>query len=454
MARDVYVLTDAIDPSKALVKSFTDDGPADPFVISRSDDSKYRIHWLKTNPLNQTGKPCVYLPSRPVSVKVGAGIIDAIPTAGTFTLTGAGGGTSAAIAFDASAATIQAAIRAALVGFGSAVVSLISTGVFEVDRGVTGAAGNITGNSDGLVPSGSTLNITNIQDGTVLLNEKWQVRLLKALPFLCTSGWAGEAAPVVTPTLTQSGSATASKIYSVAWSQNAYGGSVWLAVSTTGVDVQTVGPIPYNATAQEVLEAFERHTGLDNDAGLVSVEQIGPASYNITFGASLLDAPSIATATNSLQMPVLDQADIAVDTAGADAILAGEEQATITFEVEIREESGKPRTVARITDALLLADLITNTPGQTTGGETWVTQDSAVNWLPSVDAYTGSAANMLDAVSTTQKSVPTLWCFNHSTDGLRHYRLKAGTEAENSPVIIRPDDYDGSTNAKVWESVM
>src|SRR5437588_3596940 len=31
------------------------------------------------------------------------------------------------------------------------------------------------------------------------------------------------------------------------------------------------------------------------------------------------------------------------------------------------------------------------------------------------------------------------------------YRLRTGTDAENSPAIIRPDDYAASTNEKVWE---
>jgi hypothetical protein len=33
------------------------------------------------------------------------------------------------------------------------------------------------------------------------------------------------------------------------------------------------------------------------------------------------------------------------------------------------------------------------------------------------------------------------------------YRLRAGTDAESSPSIIRPDDYNASTNAFVWEKV-
>lgn len=34
---------------------------------------------------------------------------------------------------------------------------------------------------------------------------------------------------------------------------------------------------------------------------------------------------------------------------------------------------------------------------------------------------------------------------------INFYYLRAGTDAESSPAIIRPNDYNGSTNAKVWE---
>jgi hypothetical protein len=38
-------------------------------------------------------------------------------------------------------------------------------------------------------------------------------------------------------------------------------------------------------------------------------------------------------------------------------------------------------------------------------------------------------------------------------DELRIYKLQAGTEADNSPFFIRPDDYAASTNERVWKLV-
>lgn len=371
MARDVFIVLDAEDPSRARVKSFFDETNADPIVIYRSDNDTWRFHWLKKNPASEINRPFVY-GERPNSFKVGAGVVDATPTGGTYTITGPSGGTTSAIAYDASAATVQTAVRASLTGFTNAIVSLIATGVYEIDRGATTAVSDITANADGLVPSGSTVNITNIQNGTSLLNEKWQLRLRKALPFLHTTGsTAFASAAVNAPSILQAGSATARKVYAISWNSDAVGGSVYLNVSTTGADNQTVGPIPYNASAEEVETAFiDGHSAIED--GEVTVAQTGTGSYTVSFALAMANNPTIATSSNDLVVPVGDECDIVMETGGADGILLGESEADITFEMEVRPSIGKSRTFAE--DATLRADLIPNTPG-TTDGETWATVD-------------------------------------------------------------------------------
>jgi hypothetical protein len=48
--------------------------------------------------------------------------------------------------------------------------------------------------------------------------------------------------------------------------------------------------------------------------------------------------------------------------------------------------------------------------------------------------------------------VNTLLAFDHASFGSKVFKLRAGTDAEVSPSIIRPDDYNASTNAKVWQA--
>lgn len=75
-------------------------------------------------------------------------------------------------------------------------------------------------------------------------------------------------------------------------------------------------------------------------------------------------------------------------------------------------------------------------------------------YLPSVTGYTGGGASKLDGVTTVGVSVGLVYGFDHATDGGRLYVLLAGTTAENSPNIIRPDDYNGITNIKYWKSFL
>lgn len=77
------------------------------------------------------------------------------------------------------------------------------------------------------------------------------------------------------------------------------------------------------------------------------------------------------------------------------------------------------------------------------------------------DAYTGAkglknSVNTiagLQAIVTTSLTVPFYTIFRDTSNGnvLRVYELVAGTDATNSPYVVRPTDYAASTNEKVWK---
>jgi len=81
---------------------------------------------------------------------------------------------------------------------------------------------------------------------------------------------------------------------------------------------------------------------------------------------------------------------------------------------------------------------------------------SGLVFLKDVVGYTGGGSTKLDGLPTVSLSVPRLYAFKSTTapTGLHFYQLRAGTDAEASPGIIRPDDYDGTDNAKVFEAVL
>ena len=72
--------------------------------------------------------------------------------------------------------------------------------------------------------------------------------------------------------------------------------------------------------------------------------------------------------------------------------------------------------------------------------------------LSAITALTGGGATALDGIATADGAFPTngiVWV--HVADELQGWVLLAGTDAEDAPGgIVRPDDYDGSTNARIW----
>lgn len=85
--------------------------------------------------------------------------------------------------------------------------------------------------------------------------------------------------------------------------------------------------------------------------------------------------------------------------------------------------------------------------------ELYDADDASSVYLPLVVDYTGGGATKLDGTVTVGVSVPRIYMFVHTTLGLLSYQLRAGTDAESIPSIIRPDDYAASTNEKVFQAV-
>lgn len=454
MARDFYINLDASTPASALVTSFTSTTIAPAPQFYRDETYITRFHFLRNNPNKQAiGRPFVYVPASAIaSLKVAMGAIDDAPDGGTFTITD-GAQTTAAIAYNASAATVQSAIRAALTtNYSAAVVTGDAGGPWTIDAGATGALATLTATATSLTPDGSTVVIVNTQNGSSTLNEKFQVRLVKAYPLVRASGWTTPNAVSVATSITLAGSATANKIFNVTWNSDAHDGAVWLSYTPKTGTAATVGPIPYDANEQTVIDAFEDHAGVA--AGDILVTKNGVGNYDITCTGTngLSNTPSLATSANTLQIPDYFQGTLSAATAGVDDLLAGATSVTAVFEVEIEETSNNPRTAAVRSDAKFYADLIRNTPGQSTANEVFPNQASVVNLSSVTTAYTGGASSALDAITTTDKSVGFYLKFVHSTDGPRAYQLTSGTTAESSPDVIRPDDYATTTNEKVWLS--
>jgi hypothetical protein len=78
---------------------------------------------------------------------------------------------------------------------------------------------------------------------------------------------------------------------------------------------------------------------------------------------------------------------------------------------------------------------------------------SGIQFDFNVTGYTGGGATNLDGIATVGLSVPRVLSFEHASEGMRTYKLAAGTDAPNSPLVIRPADYAAGTNEKVWKAL-
>jgi hypothetical protein len=67
-------------------------------------------------------------------------------------------------------------------------------------------------------------------------------------------------------------------------------------------------------------------------------------------------------------------------------------------------------------------------------------------------AYTGGGAGALDALVVTSVHAGMLAFVRSGTNVTAHH-LRAGTDAESSPGIVRPDNYATTTNEFVWEKL-
>lgn len=101
-------------------------------------------------------------------------------------------------------------------------------------------------------------------------------------------------------------------------------------------------------------------------------------------------------------------------------------------------------------------NLILQMPINQSAPPRYLTEDAGdsryLHFLPSVTGYTGGGSANLDGIATVGLSIPRYCLFSHATDGGCIFRLRAGTDAENSPQIIHPLDYSTS-NELVWEAI-
>lgn len=194
MATNLYINLAASSPRSALVKSATNLQPSSvPDFVVGDNGRGFNVYLLDGVGGYDAGSG-----NASHSIKVGVGIEGAGPSAGTYTLT-FGANTTSALAYNANAATVQAALEG-LASIGSNNVQVSGTWpVFSVE--FIGTLANtdvalISGDGDDLFPP-SNIHITETRTGGGGVNETQLIRFQRQPVALQTSwstitnGWTG-----------------------------------------------------------------------------------------------------------------------------------------------------------------------------------------------------------------------------------------------------------------------
>lgn len=74
---------------------------------------------------------------------------------------------------------------------------------------------------------------------------------------------------------------------------------------------------------------------------------------------------------------------------------------------------------------------------------------------PTITALDGSTSGCLDFLVTSTGTYPLNICvFLPNLPTPATYQLVSGTDAQNLPFVVWPDDHNPSTNAKIWKQRM
>ena len=211
-------------------------------------------------------------------------------------------------------------------------------------------------------------------------------------------------------------------------------GAYGVAETTAGYSI--AASFPYDATAQTISAQL---------GNLYFVNKVSDTVWELT--GRNVGAQAALTLTSNLTWQKTWTGTLSTSTWAmyVEFATAGTDEITRTFEVQVTQPTEQPVKALSIPctirrDVIDVSDITTSNP-QTFG-----------YFNGTITGYTGGGTTNLDGLATINRSVPSLLAFDHASYGGKVFKLRAGTDAEASPAIIRPDDYNASTNAKVWEA--
>lgn len=384
--------------NRRLVRSFTSSIQSAIPSLFQGDTLDCFLRFVQ--PTGNTAAPYEDIDYSLADVKVGIGSIGAGPTAGTFTLTDPDvPQTTAAIAYNASAAVVQTAVRAALTtNWSLVVVTGPDGGPWTFTNGANGAHAALQGGSGLLTPLSSVV-VSTLQDGTVGLPEIQYV-VLSRNPIAFQDSWTPYAGPTVSITEVQDGGASQNEVQLVTLNNQPYSGSVVLTFDN-GATSGSSTPILATAAATDVQSALEANPAIGS--GNVSVAGNAGGPWTVTFIGDLeLASYDLMTESNTLVGPLALTGELSLNTGGIDEAIGILLSLDETFSIKVTPDGGGASTQLQTT-CTIFNDLILGAPSVPTPGTTYYTQ-AQVNAI--VAALHDSDPLSVSTTGTTQATIP------------------------------------------------
>ncbi len=194
--------------------------------------------------------------------------------------------------------------------------------------------------------------------------------------------------------------------------------------------------LPAGSTLRAVVKAWDDHNG-DPLAAIEDDDWDKPADLTDNAATDLTDDPA-GFYLGTLSLAGDDLA--ALLTAGVGAQYTH-------LQVQITLSDGTVRS-SQWVPLMILSDVARSGDGAVVA--TSQPSPSAVLYYKDITALTGGGSTALDGIPTVGKSK--LLVELYVSAELQTWRLFAGTTAEDSANgIVRPDDYNASTNAQIWQ---
>lgn len=334
-----------------LIRDINSDVEINPRPFVQGDIYNVKVMAVTPRPGRPIGR--VYdFTTLPSSLYVALGDVGERPESGTFTLT-YGGDTTTALAYNASTTAVAAALNAlaSIVSAGGVSVSGEAGGPYQVTFTNAGVRTAISATTGALYPL-TQATIYEAREGTVDVSSIQIIALDRQSAALAETFTDLPAASGTVEEIIAGDNVTGQlEVQRVSISPDAYDGTFSLsfgAASTTA--------LAYNIEAVDLQAAL---VAAGTWGTGVTVSGQFPI-WDITFGGTAADKALATIDVSGLKVPIGKQGELALNTAGIEAIVAGAELATTKLEVSA-VISAKPATILQV-DAAVLNDGIQNAP--------------------------------------------------------------------------------------------